>query len=578
MKLNKVTIQNFRSIKNCTVSLKEVTAIIGENNAGKTALLRALNSLFNWDIEAQYFGDNTHQYAVRANTKIEVTFEEIPNRPYYEDKIENDSLTLILKYSYGNKTRKKSLSYKVRGQEFLIDDSFITLLKNDIDYVYIPASRSNNDLKWTNNSIFARVLTAYSKQHSERRDNISRQVEKVANVLKKNVFSKLENEIGKASLLDSGETYNLQYYEDIDYTLFLDKVGLSIEENGRTFPVTEYGSGIKSLSVIALFRVLAQLEDVSVILGIEEPETNLHPHAQKKFIASIINERQNTEVQAILATHSTVIVDELQHEDIILARRVIGKKRGYYTTYTQLEHNFWDVNKLDEYKHNNFFRYKNSEFFFARYVVIVESTTDAQVIKHLVESEIGDRKYYISILNLDGIKNLKYPYFLLKSLGIPFSMVVDHDFVSPYINNKLEDSREEITYLPKYKSVINYRNPVLNDLWVSDYERSELEDCANKSYTELFKVLSRKKLYIMQYCLEMDLVAGKAARARYCEEMGVTDNSNAYKELLHDKKDAIKAPDKIMRVVTGLAPSQYPYSFKKIMTALIADITNALLV
>ena len=75
MKLNKVTIQNFRSIKNCTVSLKEVTAIIGENNAGKTALLRALNSLFNWDIEAQYFGDNTHQYAVRSNTKIEGTFE-----------------------------------------------------------------------------------------------------------------------------------------------------------------------------------------------------------------------------------------------------------------------------------------------------------------------------------------------------------------------------------------------------------------------------------------------------------------------------------------------------------------------
>lgn len=49
-----------------------------------------------------------------------------------------------------------------------------------------------------------------------------------------------------------------------------------ISDYGNDFPVSEYGSGTKSLSVIALHRVSAKIEDVNVILGIEEPETNLH--------------------------------------------------------------------------------------------------------------------------------------------------------------------------------------------------------------------------------------------------------------------------------------------------------------
>lgn len=56
MKLTEIRIDNFRSIKECHLFLNEVTAVIGENNAGKTALLRALNSVFNWEYEQAYFG------------------------------------------------------------------------------------------------------------------------------------------------------------------------------------------------------------------------------------------------------------------------------------------------------------------------------------------------------------------------------------------------------------------------------------------------------------------------------------------------------------------------------------------
>lgn len=574
MKLTEIRIENFRSIKACHLYLSELTAVIGENNAGKTALLRALNSVFNWEYEQPYFLNNAHQYAVRTTTKIILTFDAIPDREIYAGKLYGNKLNLAFKYAYGTTTRKRTLACLTSTETINVDDDFLMELKNDIDYVYIPASRSNRDLTWTEDSIFQRVLTAYSQHHTQLRDNVSAQVSRVAEKLKSNIFSKIEYELGLSSLLNDDERYKFDYVDTIDYSLFLNKVGINIIDGNSSFPVTEYGSGIKSLSVIALYRTLAKLNGVNVILGIEEPETNLHPHAQKKLIASIQYNRQDSEVQAVFATHSTVIVDELNHENIILARRSSDPRRGFHTEFSQLESDFWNRYNLDEYKHNRFFHYRNSDFFFAKYVIIVESSTDAQVVSELLREMLQEKMFFVSILNLDGIKNLKYPYFLLKSLRIPFSMVVDKDFLTQYKNDKLANSRNSTNYLPEYKNDANQHNPVINSIWDSDDKRRDLSSKLKQSYSKLFDYCAAYKLYPMQYCLEMDLVASTEGRAEYCRTMGVPNNNNSYKALLIDRCEAIKEPDKVLHVLRTLTPAKYPYSFKKIRTAIANDINS----
>ena len=575
MKLSEIRIENFRSIRLCHLVLDEITAVIGENNAGKTALLRALNSVFKWEYEKESFFNNTHQYAVRTSTKIMLTFDAIPEKTLYMNKMNGNRLVLCFKYSYGATTRKRTLTCQTQDASIIVDDDFLREMKKDIDYIYIPASRSNRDLTWTENSIFSKVITAYSQHHTQQRDNISAQVARVAGKLKTSIFQKIEAEFHDSSLLDDSERYQLDYMSSIDYSIFLNKVGINIVEGDNSFPVTEYGSGVKSLSVIALYRSLAKLNRVNVILGIEEPETNLHPHAQKKLIASIQHNRKEFEVQAIFATHSTVIVDELGHEDIVLARRVADSRRGFHTEFSQLPKDFWEVHRLDEYKHNRFFRYRNSDFFFAKYVIVVESVTDAQIITKLVRELVKDKMFYVSILNLDGIKNLKYPYFLLKSLGIPFSMMVDRDFLTQYKNDNLKSSRSAPTYLPEYKNEANQHNPVINTIWASQQDKAELSSKLKESYSKLFEFCAPHKLYPMQYCLEMDLVANKESRAAYCHVMDIPNDANAYKALLIDRCDAIKEPDKVLQVVEALTPAQYPYSYKKIRNAITEDINAA---
>ena len=61
----------------------------------------------------------------------------------------------------------------------------------------------------------------------------------------------------------------------------------------------------------------------------------------------------------------------------------------------QLPSTFWVDHGIQELKHYNFFRYRNSDFFFARFVILTESTTDAQVIEKLLNQSPTNKLYYV---------------------------------------------------------------------------------------------------------------------------------------------------------------------------------------
>lgn len=72
MKIKNVLIKNFRSIKRAEFTIDNITALVGENNSGKTSVLRALNAVFNYSDEELYFKNESHKYSSRANTYITI--------------------------------------------------------------------------------------------------------------------------------------------------------------------------------------------------------------------------------------------------------------------------------------------------------------------------------------------------------------------------------------------------------------------------------------------------------------------------------------------------------------------------
>lgn len=566
MKLKQAIIENFRSIKNCSIRFHELTAIVGENNSGKTGILRALNSVFNYEFEEQDFQNGAHRYAPRTITKITLIFSELPERSEYGEFIDSaGELHVRFTYNYSKSTPGRRLYIEKDGEIKQIEISFIDTLKNDIDFAYIPANRSSKDIDWNERSIFARLVKRYLEDYTKNRDTLSQNAIKAGDRILNQVLSRLANDLTSLNMYDDVGKYQINFKEAIDYRIFLDKLGLEILDTEETglLSVSEYGSGIKSLTVIALHRMLANLNHVSIILGIEEPETNLHPQAQRMLIHSLQNSRQACETQAIFATHSTVVIDALNHDDIVLVRKVKDSKRGFHSESKQLSESFWEDHNIQELKHYNFFRYRNSDFFFARFVILAESTTDAQVIEHLLQRDLINKLFYVSIVNLDGVDKIKYPFFLLHDLGIPFCAVVDKDFFTPYKNTKLEDSRNAETYLPEYKGLAS-NNKVIQFLFDTPEKKSTLEYYLSKSYTQFFDFAKSYILLSMQYCLEMDLVAYEKTREKYFDHYELTEDKRTNKSLLIDRKNAIKEPTVLLPIVKELEPKDYPISYKKI--------------
>ena len=573
MKIESLDIINFRSIKKATIRMHDITAIVGENNAGKTAVLRALNSVMNFKEEEENFANCRHRFAPRCNTHIKIVFTDIP--PRFADKEVEGKLTIQFHYTYSN--RKKQLTYlNFQNEEITLDDSFLTELKTEIIYVYIPADRTTKDTLWESDSIFQKLVSAYVAQHTENRDTISTYVRRATEKIHSAALKNLEKEINNLYLQNKSVDFKVNFPSDLDYTVLLSSVMLSMNEYGHNYLLQEWGSGTKSLAVIAMHRANALLNRASIVLGIEEPEINLHPQGQKKFIMTLRDKRHQNETQSIFTTHSTVLVDSLRHEEIILVRRK-SDNRGFVSDITQITDDFWQRNGIEEFKHYQYFNYKNSDFFFAKFIIVGESKNDCQVFEGLINPAIGNKTADISYLDSGGVCNIQYPFFLLRELHIPFIMIVDKDFFFPYSNNnKLEDSRNAHTGLPTYSTTMNH-NAVLDVLFSQPQVRQEIEDANRKGYRAFFDKIKSTGIVSMNYCLEMDLTCSSQARSHYYQILHIEPANQNQPNLLVSKKNAIKRIEYIDQVLKSIPKNSLPESFKKIKNHII-DMINSMVI
>ena len=573
MKISSITIKKFRSIKESSFNMKNITAIVGENNAGKTGILRALNSVFNFEDEKKFFLDKTHQYAPRNNSYIVLKMEDIPDKSEFLRKyIFNNELTIEWMYTYSENKRKLCVFYGTQKENIQNLENFIEELNKCLTYVYIPAERTNHDITWGENTIFTKLIISYLNQYTKNRDTVSSDIKRSSRKIHDSILSKLEKHLSRLYMQNKNIDFKVDFPTGMDYTSILNYLELSINESFSNHLLKEWGSGTKSLAIIAMYRAYALIEDKDIILGIEEPETNLHPQAQKRFIQSLSQNMLESEVQTIFTTHSTVLIDELKHEDILLVKRKMDSKRAFISSIKQVPIDFWDKYDIKESAHYNFFNLKNSEFFFAKHVVICESPIDAYVMETLIRPFIKNDIADISFIVLDGVNNLAYPYYLLKELSIPFSIVVDHDFFFDYKNQKSEDSRNRYG-LPEYKSTItslDTKRRIIDDVFNKNVDKLEQA----KGYRKFFELIEPAHFYSMMYCLEIDLVCSSKARDVYYEILKLPNDKRKQKILLTENHKAIKKRENVLEVINRLKPINYPESFNKIKNVIIKDITN----
>lgn len=257
--ITQIYIKNFKAFEKNTIPIENHNIIIGENDAGKSTILQALDIFFNQDkIDKSFVRDLTKP------VEIGILF----NKVFYK-KIYNSS------------------SYKLTSTTDNISD--LDLYK----YIYIP-------------------ISAYDPKGVIAQLSVSKAIEKtpkeLLEQLKKISQSSIDDVIGSVDpklLIINNEQTNVIGEENFKYDA---AIKYSITSNG--IPIEARGSGFqKNL----LYALLVGNNYSNVILGIDEIENSLSINN----CSSIIRELQSKIGQTLVTTHSKSVLEVSNDSNII---------------------------------------------------------------------------------------------------------------------------------------------------------------------------------------------------------------------------------------------------------------------
>lgn len=553
-RVTRLKIEKFRAIAKADIELGETVALVGQNGSGKTSVLRALNAFFNLEQEREDFLAGRHDYTRSTTSIIEVTITGMkePGIPCVKEGL--DEVRARLKFR-----RQEKWECWTEGGWRPAPADFHRLLSKYIAYALIPIRRDHAVAHDSSTGLLVRAVERWIDDHSQR-DRVSPKVSEMAIKLQERSLLGLQNKLRAMAPMDGAFSFELGYTILPDYRVLLQNLALTVREGGQVIQLADAGSGTQSMAVFALYAHLAEIENTNFLLGLEEPEQNLHPQAQQQLMRNL----EKLGLQVVFTTHSPTIVDMLDHEHVVLCKRVRGRQRELEILVSQIKHSFFSDAGIDRDAYYKFHGRRNSEFLFADFVVVTESPVDAAVISQLLTSA-GDRpdSLGMSIVPLDGgvtHGSVDHMFHLLRTLSIPAAYVLDRDYFLPYLNDKRELSLDGQGF-PLYKNQLQ-RRTLLDAVVDNDATRKKIAADLYARPSSAMKQLIQYGFFCFMWALEVDLVNAKGPRERLYESLRMPDDGSRSPKSLLEKKKAIKKQEYLITAIDGLPATALPRSYQ----------------
>ena len=305
MKFKKFVVKNYRSLLDVEISLDNSSpiSICGENNIGKTNLLRALNVFFNHINDENLFKPEVdipfHIYrgSRGSGTKTELT-------GFFEGET---TYKIFVKFnSIGE------VSYQINDQEVAEDE--VKEFLGKYHFIFIEASNINIP------SVISAILETkgllpLDKKRKTQSDSLKK-LEEFIN-LSKIALRDIENKINDCfkeftnfnnSLKDKRIIINFIEFQKLRDAI-KNMTSLTLED-GNNHDISIKGSGTQRAILLAIMKFISENNvDKSIIWGIDEPEAFLQPKFQKKVFSTLKNMCDQENQDIILTTHSQHFID-----------------------------------------------------------------------------------------------------------------------------------------------------------------------------------------------------------------------------------------------------------------------------
>ncbi len=309
MKITRVIIRNWRSVKDADFEPSDMTVLVGANNAGKTNILSAINFLMGdrWPMPGNLLDSDYYLSDRRREIFIQVDFEEAPY-----SRLDFDT----------SRERYVFQAYDARGQP--VRWGFDNEQRAKLAFAYVDAGRNFDRQfgvsRWTLFGQAVRFLhDDLLRSGSDRLPQLRTLLDQAHGLLKTELYTSFELALREAFAEQLRTSrYDVQFqFRTIDETNLYRSLYPTLIERGAAKSPGEAGSGIRNLLVLALFHAFARAFKGGAILGIEEPELFLHPHAQRSLMGqfeSLVADGN----QLFISSHSAAFLDITRPERIVV--------------------------------------------------------------------------------------------------------------------------------------------------------------------------------------------------------------------------------------------------------------------
>jgi predicted ATPase len=298
--LKRVSIQNFKSLKDVTLDLQKVNLLIGPNNSGKTNFLKALEyfdlSVLQDDIASERLARKVRYTNSSDSMSIGLTFQR-----------NDEEIEFNRGFIFTNGINLES-SQRILREGVVIDTNEqgypdVAFLRSQLAYLRVYKPDPN---KLTQSGLVANKAEVVNADAS----NLVGFLDLMIGKYRRTSFDRIEKDLNKCvpefdeiSLDDAPATDELKKtYGDKSFK----RIGLTNNKQGVTYWADELSEG--TLYFLSLLCIINQPNPPKLLL-LEEPEKGIHPRRIWEVMKFIFQLAEEKDVQIIMTTHNEHVVN-----------------------------------------------------------------------------------------------------------------------------------------------------------------------------------------------------------------------------------------------------------------------------